>query len=59
MLNGSNDKGGFHLVCIHPGVGGSSFLYIHVPYYMQKGKESSACKIAYILNGRPLSYSLR
>ena len=35
--------------------GGSSLLYISIEYYMQKGVEGVqiACKIAYILNGRP------
>ena len=39
------------------GVGGSSPLYISIAYYMQKGGEGVqiACKIAYVLNGRPLS----
>ena len=35
--------------------GGSSLLYISIAYYMQKGGEGVqiACKIAYVLNGRP------
>ena len=35
---------------------GSSLLYISIAYYMQKGGGwvQIACKIAYILNGRPL-----
>ena len=38
------------------GRGGSSLLYIFIAYYMQKGGEGVqiACKIAYVLNGRPL-----
>ena len=33
-------------------------LYISIAYYMQKGGEGVqiTCKIAYILNGRPLPY---
>ena len=35
---------------------GSSLLYISIAYYMQKmgGWVQIACKIAYVLNGRPL-----
>ena len=35
---------------------GSSLLYISIAYYMQKGGGwvQIACKIAYVLNGRPL-----
>ena len=35
---------------------GLSLLYISIEYYMQKGGwwVQIACKIAYILNGRPL-----
>ena len=35
--------------------GGSCLLYISLAYYMQKGGGwvQIACKIAYILNGRP------
>ena len=42
-------------------MGGSSLLYISIAYYMQKGEErvQIACKIAYLLNGRPLSGKLR
>ena len=52
--------GAFHLVRTHQGGGGwvgSSLLYISIAYYMQKGGEGVqiACKIAYILNGRPHS----
>ena len=38
------------------GGGGSSLLYISIAYYMQKGGGwvQIACKIAYVLNGRPL-----
>ena len=38
------------------GGGGSSFLYISIAYYMQKGGGwvQIACKNAYVLNGRPL-----
>ena len=38
------------------GGGGSSLPYISIAYYMQKGGEGVqiACKIAYVLNGRPL-----
>ena len=34
----------------------SSLLYIFIAYYMQKGRKGVqiACKIAYVLNGRPL-----
>ena len=50
--------GAFHLVCTHLGGrgGGSNLLYISIAYYMQKGGEGvqTACKIAYVLNGRPL-----
>ena len=37
----------------------SSLLYISIAYYMQKGGGwvQIACKIAYVLNGRPLSNS--
>ena len=37
---------------------GSSLLYISVAYYMQKGGGwvQIACKIAYVLNGRPHSH---
>ena len=37
--------------------GGSSPLYISIAYYMQKGGEGVqiACKIVYVLNGRPLN----
>ena len=36
---------------------GSSLLYISIAYGMQKGGEGVqiACKIGYVLNGRPLS----
>ena len=39
------------------GRGSSSLLYISIAYYMQKGGDEVqiACKIAYVLNGRPLS----
>ena len=35
---------------------GSSLLYISIAFYMQKGGGwvQIACKIAYVLNGRPL-----
>ena len=35
---------------------GSSLLYISIAYYMLKGEGwvQIACKIAYVLNGRPL-----
>ena len=35
---------------------GSSLLYISIAYYMQKGGGwvQITCKIAYVLNGRPL-----
>ena len=38
--------------------GGSSLLYISIAYCMQKGGEGVqiACKIAYVINGRPLIY---
>ena len=38
------------------GGGVSSLLYISIAYYMQKGGGwvQIACKIAYVLNGRPL-----
>ena len=38
------------------GVVGSSLLYISIAYYMQKGVGwvQIACKIGYVLNGRPL-----
>ena len=50
----------FHLVRTHlggGGVGGSSLLYISIAYYMQKGGSGVqiACKLAYVLNGRPHS----
>ena len=50
--------GAFHLVRTHlgrEGGGGSSLLHISIAYYMQKGGEGVqiACKIAYLLNGRP------
>ena len=40
---------------------GSSLLYISIAYYMQKGGGwvQIACKIVYVLNGRPLSVSKR
>ena len=36
--------------------GGSSLPYISIAYYMQKGVEGVqiACKIAYVISGRPL-----
>ena len=36
---------------------GSSLLYISIAYYMQNGGGwvQIACKIAYVLNGRPLA----
>ena len=36
--------------------GGSRLPYISIAYYMQKGGEGVqiACKIAYVLNGRPI-----
>ena len=39
------------------GGGVTSLLYISIAYYMQKGGEGVqiACKIAYVLNGRPLN----
>ena len=43
------------------GGGGSSILYIYIAYYMQKKKGGGGrgvqivfCKIAYVINGRPL-----
>ena len=38
---------------------GSSLLYISIAYYMQKGGGwvQIACKIAYVLNGRPLEHN--
>ena len=41
--------------------GGSTFLYVSIAYYMQKkrgggaggGLVQIACKIAYVINGRP------
>ena len=54
--------GAFHLVRTHlggggSGGGGSSLLHISIAYYMQKGSGwvQITCKIAYVLNGRPLS----
>ena len=40
---------------------GLSLLYISIAYYMQKGGGwvQIACKITYILNGRPLSTNAR
>ena len=37
---------------------GSSHLYISIAYYMQKGGGwvQIACKIGYVLNGRPQKY---
>ena len=37
--------------------GGSTLLYISIAYNMQKGGEGVqiACKVAYVLNGRPLT----
>ena len=37
------------------GEGGGGILYISIAYYMQKGGEGVqiACKIAYVINGRP------
>ena len=57
-LCGSFNTGAFHLVRTHLGGEGgrcSSLLYISIEYYMQIGVEGVqiACKIAYILNGRP------
>ena len=44
---------------MHLGEGGegSSLPYISIAFYMQKGGEGVqiACKIAYVLNGRPLN----
>ena len=39
----------------------SSLLYISIAYYMQKGGEGvqKACKIAYVINGRPLMVNNR
>ena len=39
-------------------VGGASLLYISIAYYMQKGGGlvQIACKIVYVLNGRPLTH---
>ena len=39
-----------------PRGGGASLLYISIAYFMQKGGGwvQKACKIAYVLNGRPL-----
>ena len=51
-----NSLGAFHLVRTHlGGEGGSNLLYISIAYYMQKGGGwvQIACKIAYVLNGRP------
>ena len=40
---------------------GSGLLYISIAYYMQKGGEvvQIACKIAYVINGRPLVLNQR
>ena len=40
---------------------GSSLLYISIAYYMQKegGWVQIACKIAHVLNGRPLKDKYR
>ena len=40
---------------------GSSLLYISIAYYMQKGGGwvQIACKIVYVLNGRPLNIGLQ
>ena len=52
--------GAFHKSRTHlkggGGGGESSLLYISIAYYMQKGGGwvQIACKIAYVLNGRPL-----
>ena len=42
-----------------PRGGGSSLLYISIAYFMQKGGGwvQIACKIAYVLNRRPPSYT--
>ena len=51
---------GLPLITYAPrGRGGSSLLYISIAYYMQKGGGGGegvqkACKIAYVINGRPL-----
>ena len=39
---------------------GSSLLYISIAYYMQKGAGwvHIACKIVYVLNGRPHSFDI-
>ena len=51
--------GAFHLVRTHLWGGGGveSLIYISIAYHMQKGGEGVqiACKIAYVLNGRPPS----
>ena len=50
--------GGLPLITYAPrGEGGSSLLYISIAYHMQKGGGwlQIACKIAYVLNGRPLT----
>ena len=47
---------GLPLITYAPrGRGVSSLPYISIAYYMQKGGEGVqiACKIAYVLNGRP------
>ena len=52
--------GAFHFVRTQLGVGmgggGSSLLYISIAYYRQKGGGwvQIACKVANVLNGRPL-----
>ena len=41
------------------GGGGSSLLYISIVYYMQKGGGVQiACKMAYVIDGRPLIWRM-
>ena len=50
--------GAFHLGHTHLGGGGSGLLYIPIAYYMQKGGRGfqKACKIVYVINGRPFMW---
>ena len=52
--------GGLPLITYAPRGRGGGLLYISIAYYMQKMKEGVqiACKIAYVIDGRPPRYTL-
>ena len=55
-MKSTENQRGLPLITYAPrGRGGVSLPYISIAYYIQKGGEGvqKACKIAYVINGRP------